>query len=116
MNLLAHMKEIGKSMMKIKDEDDSSVDVRYKPSGDLIIGVKSPYWNVDFREFYRCDSCRLRRGIKLKWNKLRFECATRGEYRTSCEGYDPFWGPRGPPEPIGYDGLLRVFTRLHDVC
>ena len=41
-NLLAHMKDIGKSRMKIKNEDDS-VDVRYKPSGDLVIGVKSPY-------------------------------------------------------------------------
>ena len=55
-NLLAHMKGIDKSMMKIKNEDDSSVDVRYKPGGDLVIGVQSPYWNVDRREFYRSDS------------------------------------------------------------
>ena len=36
-NLVAHMKDIGKSMMKIKNEDDRSVDARCKPGGDLII-------------------------------------------------------------------------------
>ena len=88
-NLLAHMKDMGKSMMKIKDEDDS-MDVRYKPGGDLIIGVKSPYRNVDLREFYRSHSGELRpttRGIKLKfykWNKLRFECVTLVENTVSC--------------------------------
>ena len=70
-NLIEHMKDIGKSMMKIKN-DDSAVDARYTPGGDLIIGIKSPYWNIDIRYFYRNQDGELSattRGIKLKFHK-----------------------------------------------
>ena len=97
-NLLAHMKDIGKSMMKIKNEEDS-VDVRYKPGGDLIIGVKAPYWNMDLRESYRSHSGELRptmRRIKLKfhkWNKLRFQCVTLVGNTVPCvKDMNPCWG------------------------
>ena len=68
-NLIEHMKDIGKFMMKIKN-DDSAVDARYKPGGDLIIGIKSLYWNVNIRYFYRNQAGELRatmRIIKLKF-------------------------------------------------
>ena len=44
-NLLAHMKDIGKPMMKIKNEDDS-VDVRYNPGGYLVIGATGT-WTLE---------------------------------------------------------------------
>ena len=39
-NLIEHLKDIGKSMINIKN-DDAAVNARYKPGGDLIISNHS---------------------------------------------------------------------------